>query len=69
MPALKLCEIKNGPPSYVCHRASAILDRQLQSEGLGRINHKRIYRDMKEKKLLAHAKWFVNLHKLPRIIE
>ncbi len=50
--ALKLTEITNGRPSYGYRRAGAILNRQLLNEGLGRINHKRIYRVMKEKKLL-----------------
>lgn len=49
---LKLKNITNGRPSYGYRRACAVLNRELINDGLKKVNHKRVYRVMKEQKLL-----------------
>jgi len=45
-------EITKSRPTYGYRRACAILNRQLKTENYKSINHKRVYRLMKESKLL-----------------
>ena len=44
-------------PSYGYRRITAVLNRQLRSEGLEAVNHKRIYRIMKAGRLLLARKY------------
>jgi len=47
-----LREITRNRPTYGYRRACAILNKKLFSDGLPRVNHKRVYRVMKESQLL-----------------
>ncbi|MFM6398862.1 MAG: DDE-type integrase/transposase/recombinase, partial [Planktothrix sp.] len=49
---LRLKTITNGRPSYGYRRACAVLNRELLQMGYKKVNHKRVYRLMKESKLL-----------------
>jgi len=44
-------------PTYGYRRITAILNRQLRSEGLAPVNHKRVYRIMKAHSLLLARKY------------
>ncbi|XMO92495.1 IS3 family transposase (plasmid) [Paracoccus sp. ME4] len=44
-------------PTYGYRRIAAILNRQLRSEGLAQVNHKRVYRIMKAHSLLLARKY------------
>lgn len=45
-------------PTYGYRRIAAILNRQLRSEGLAVVNHKRVYRIMERNKLLLQRSGF-----------
>jgi transposase InsO family protein len=45
------------PPTYGYRRITAILNRQLRSEGLAPVNHKRVYRIMQAHNLLLARKY------------
>ena len=42
-------------PSYGYRRITALLNRQAEAEGVARVNHKRVYRVMKQTGLLRHT--------------
>ena len=44
-------------PTYGYRRIAAILNRQLRSEGLAPVNHKRVYRIMQTHNLLLARKY------------
>ena len=48
----RLKSIVKQRPSYGYRRATAVLNRSLLKEGLGKVNHKRVYRVMKQSGLL-----------------
>ncbi|MBB1499797.1 IS3 family transposase [Paracoccus sp. MC1862] len=53
----KITALVAARPTYGYRRITAILNRQLRSEGLAPANHKRIYRIMKAHKLLLARKY------------
>jgi putative transposase len=48
----RLTELVSARPSYGYRRAGAVLNRKFRTEGLPEVNHKRVYRVMKEAGLL-----------------
>ncbi|TJZ85602.1 IS3 family transposase [Paracoccus hibiscisoli] len=53
----RITALVTARPTYGYRRITAILNRQLRSEGLAQVNHKRVYRIMKAHSLLLARKY------------
>ena len=53
----RIAALVSARPTYGYRRITAILNRQLRSEGLAPVNHKRVYRIMKAHNLLLARKY------------
>ena len=53
----RIRSLVDARPSYGYRRITALLNRQAEAEGLARVNHKRVYRVMKQTGLLPYRAW------------